>query len=72
MLGSGMGLLMEDGQLQTNRSLPSCVVSGVQFLRLMPSFELGIIKVFTLMMSHCHQSKGLWNEPMIGQQIANA
>ncbi len=25
-----------------------------------------------MMMSHCHQSKGLWNEPMIGQHIANA
>ncbi len=23
-------------------------------------------------MSHCHQSEGLWNEPMIGQHIANA
>ncbi len=24
-----------------------------------------------MMMSHCHQSKGLWNEPMIGQHVAN-
>ncbi len=38
----------------------------------MPSFELGIIKVLTTMMSNCHQSKGLRNEPMIGQHIANA
>ncbi len=45
---------------------------GEQFVRLMPSFELGIIKVFTMMMSHCHQSKVLWNEPMIGEHIANA
>ncbi len=21
---------------------------------------------------HCHECKGLWNEPMIGQHIANA
>ncbi len=28
--------------------------------------------MFTMMMSHCHQSKGLWNEPMRGQYIANA
>ncbi len=72
MQGSGMGLLMYDGQLQTNWSLPSCVVFGEQFVRLMPSFEFGIIKVFTMMMNHCHQSKGIWNEPMIGQHIANA
>ncbi len=72
MPGSGMGLLMSDGQLQTNRNLPSCIVIDVEFLLLMPPFELGIIKVFTMMMSHCHQSEGLWNEPMIGQHIANA
>ncbi len=24
------------------------------------------------MMSHCHLSKGLWNEPMIGEHIAIA
>ncbi len=83
MLGSGIGLFMQDGQMQTNRSLPSCVNIGVHFLRLMPAFELGIIKVFTMMMmmmlmmmmmmmSHCHQSIGLWNEPLIGQHIANA
>ncbi len=41
----------------------------------MPSVELGIIRVFTMMMmmmmmmNHCHQSKGLWNEPMIGKQV---
>ncbi len=38
----------------------------------MQSFELGIIKVFTMMMSHCQQSKVLWNGPMIGEHIANA
>ncbi len=39
----------------------------------MPSVELGVIRVFTMMMmNHCHQSKGLWNEPMIVQHIANA
>ncbi len=27
-----------------------------EFLRLMPFFELGIIKVFTMMMSHCQRS----------------
>ncbi len=27
--------------------------------------------MFTMMMSQCHQSKGLWNEPMIGEHIAN-
>ncbi len=67
-----MGLLMQDRQLQTNWSFLSCADFGEQFLRLMPSFELGITKVFTMMVSRCHQSKGLWNEPMLGQHIANA
>ncbi len=25
-----------------------------------------------MLMSYCHQSKGLWNDPMIGQHIGNA